>query len=178
MNNPNGSQNPMARQSGLVVQEMPDEVLVYDLDTNKAHCLNQSAAFVWKSCDGSNSVTDIVKEFESNGRGKVTEDFVWLAIDQLSDNGLLESKMAPRFAGPSRRQVLKTIGLASIVAIPVISSLVAPKSAYGVASCVCTSDPQCGTQGNATCPSTTHCNNLGRCAPDVPRPEKNSGKIG
>lgn len=53
MNIPNDPHNPMARQSGLVVQEMPDEVLVYDMDTNKAHCLNQSAAFIWKSCDGS-----------------------------------------------------------------------------------------------------------------------------
>ena len=48
----NNSQVPVARKQGLVVQEMPDEVLIYDLDTNKAHCLNQTAAFVWKSCDG------------------------------------------------------------------------------------------------------------------------------
>lgn len=173
MNNPNGLQNPMARQSGLVVQEMPDEVLVYDLDTNKAHCLNQSAAFVWKSCDGSNSVKDIVQQFESNGRGKVTEDFVWLAIDQLNDNGLLENKVAPRFAGQSRRQVLKTIGLASVVALPVIASLVAPKSAYGVLSCVCTSAQTCGLPQNAGCPSTTNCNNVGLCNPtDAPRGKK------
>ena len=70
MKNPN---NPMARQNGLVVQEMPDEVLVYDLDSNKAHCLNQSAAFVWRSCDGDKSVMDIVREFEANGKGKVTD---------------------------------------------------------------------------------------------------------
>src|SRR5881392_893689 len=96
---PNDPQNPIARNNGLVVQEMPDEVLVYDLDTNKAHCLNQSAAFVWKSCNGSNSVADIVREFEVNGKGKVSEDFVWLAIDQLSENNLLDSTVAPRFAG-------------------------------------------------------------------------------
>ena len=42
------SQYPVARKSGLVVQEMPDEVLVYDLNSNKAHCLNQTAASVWK----------------------------------------------------------------------------------------------------------------------------------
>jgi len=121
----------MARQNGLVVQEMPDEVLVYDLNSNKAHCLNQSAAFVWKSCDGTNSVEDIVRQFESNGKGKVTEDFVWLAIDQLNENGLLAGEVAPRFAGQSRRQVLKTIGLASMVAVPVIASLVAPQKALG-----------------------------------------------
>jgi len=150
MNNPNNSQNPMARQNGLVVQEMPDEVLVYDLNSNKAHCLNQSAAFVWKSCDGTNSIEDIVRQFESNGKGKVTEDFVWLAIDQLNENGLLDGEVAPRFAGQSRRQVLKTIGLASMVAVPVIASLVAPQKALGAASCTCSTNP-CPATG---CPTT------------------------
>jgi hypothetical protein len=149
MNNPNNTQNPMARQNGLVVQEMPDEVLVYDLDTNKAHCLNQSAAFVWKSCDGTRSVGDIVRQFEANGNGKVTEDFVWLAIDQLNENGLLDGEVAPRFAGQSRRQVLKTVGLASMVALPVIASLVAPKNALGAVSCSCP-DGTCP----AGCPTT------------------------
>ncbi len=149
MNNPNNTQNPMARNSGLVVQEMPDEVLVYDMDTNKAHCLNQSAAFVWKSCDGNNTVGDIVRHFEANGNGKVTEDFVWLAIDQLNENGLMDSKIAPRFEGQSRRQVLKTIGLASMVALPVIASLVAPQKALGSVSCACTGG---GAPCRAGCP--------------------------
>ena len=147
MNNPN---NPMARQNGLVVQEMPDEVLVYDLDSNKAHCLNQSAALIWKSCDGTNSVGDIVRQFESNGSGKVTEDFVWLAIDQLNENGLLAGDVASRFAGQSRRQVLKTIGLASMVALPVIASLVAPRNAMAAVSCTCVNLTTC--QGKPGCP--------------------------
>ena len=160
MKNPN---NPLARQNGLVVQEMPDEVLVYDMDTNKAHCLNQSAAFVWKSCDGNNSIMDIVRQFESNGSGKVTEDFVWLAIDQLNENGLLENKVAPRFQGQSRRQVLKNIGLASMVAVPVIASLVAPPQALGSISCACTSNARCATL--TSCASQTNCNPNGICAP-------------
>jgi hypothetical protein len=154
--------NPMARQNGLVIQEMPDEVLVYDTDSNKAHCLNQSAAFIWKSCDGSNSVDDIVRRFESNG-STVTEDFVWLAIDQLSDNNLLEAKMTPRFQGQSRRQVLKTIGLASMVALPVIASLVAPPNALATASCSCVVPGDCTVQ--TMCPSTVNCNPSGICAP-------------
>ena len=159
MNNPN---NPMARQNGLVVQEMPDEVLVYDLDTNKAHCLNQSAASVWKSCDGKTSVAEIVRQFEANGNN-VTEDFVWLALDQLSENGLLEKEVAPRFKGQSRRQVLKTMGLASMVALPVIASLVAPQNAFGALSCACTSAAQCA--GRTGCQSQTNCNGQGVCAP-------------
>lgn len=154
--------NPVARQKDLVVQEMPDEVLVYDMNTNKAHCLNPSAAFVWRACNGDNSVEDIVREFESNGRGKVTEDFVWLAIDQLHENSLLENEIAPRFAGQSRRQVIKTIGLASMVAVPVIASLVAPQNALAAGSCNCVNPAGCAGR---TCPSTTNCNPSGQCAP-------------
>ena len=166
MNNSNNLQNPISRQNGLVVQEMPDEVLVYDIDSNKAHCLNQSAAFVWKSCDGSNSVPDIVRQFESNGKGRVTEDFVWLAIDQLNENGLLEKGVQPRFQGQSRRQVLKTIGLASVVALPVIASLVAPQNALGQVSCACTVpvNTACSPQQQMSCPGV-HCNAQGVCHP-------------
>ncbi len=162
MKDPN---NPIARQNGLVVQEMPDEVLVYDLDANKAHCLNSSAALIWKSCDGTKSVADIVDQFESNGGGKVSEDFVWLAIDQLNENNLLVGKVAPRFASQSRRQVLKTIGQASMVALPVIASLVAPPRALGNLSCVCT-DPgqttQCITQSGC---QNFRCGGNGQCIP-------------
>ena len=161
---PNDPQNPVARQTGLVVQEMPDEVLVYDMDTNKAHCLNRSAAFVWKSCDGSNSVGDIVREFAKNGGGKVTEDFVWLAIDQLNENGLLAGEVKPRFAGQSHRQVLKTIGLASVVAVPVIASLVAPQNALGALSCHCAAPAECVMA--TSCQSQQTCNNLRHLCPD------------
>jgi len=160
--------NPIARQQGLVVQEMPDEVLVYDMDSNKAHCLNQSAAMIWKSCNGSNSIADIVRQFESSGSGKVTEDFVWLAIDQLNENGLLEAGVSPRFQGQSRRQALKTIGLASMVALPVIASLVAPQNALGAVSCACAAPAACAQQTG--CPSLVICNSSGVCAPNNPLP--------
>ena len=155
--------NPLAKQNELVIQEMPDEVLVYDMNTNKAHCLNPSAAFIWRACNGNNSIADIVSQFESNGKGKVTEDFVWLAIDQLQENGLLENSIAPRFEGQSRRQVIKRIGLASMVAVPVIASLVAPQNALAVGSCACVAAGDCLAQ--TTCPSQVNCNGAGICAP-------------
>lgn len=157
------SHNPIARKNDLVVQEMPGEVLVYDLKTNKAHCLNETSAHVWKSCDGKTSIGDIVRSFEANVGSKVTEDFVWLAIDQLNENGLLEAGVAPRFAGESRRSVIKKIGLASVVALPVIASLVAPKSAMASVSCACTTPGNCLSQTG--CPSTVNCNLSGICAP-------------
>jgi hypothetical protein len=139
---------------------MPDEVLVYDLNSNKAHCLNQTAAKVWKACDGRTSVAEIAAHF-----GKETnEDLVWLAIDQLNENNLLEGEIKSKFKGQSRRDVIKKIGLASVVAIPVIASLVAPQNALAAVSCACVNPAQCITGPNAgNCAPT--CNSVGVCAP-------------
>ena len=122
----NNSQRPIARKSGLVVQEVPDEVLVYDLESNKAHCLNQSAALIWKSCDGEKSVSEIAKLVEEQAGGKVTEDFVWLAIDQLSENNLLEQSMAVNFAGTTRRDVIKKIAMNQRRSSILLSSKIVP----------------------------------------------------
>lgn len=156
--------NPIARKNDLVVQETSDEVLVYDLKTSKAHCLNSSAAMIWKSCNGSNTVADIVREFENNGIGSVSEDFVWLAIDQLNEKDLLANNTVTRFNGFSRRKALKTIGLASAVALPVIASLVAPQQALGAVSCACQTPINCA--GLTGCPSQQNCNANFICAPD------------
>jgi len=162
----NNSQFPVARKSGLVVQEMPDEVLVYDLNTNKAHCLNRTAASVWKACDGKTSVSDIATHY---GRGN-NEDLVWLAVDQLSENDLLEKQVSSKFKGQSRREVIKKIGLASVVALPVIASLVAPSNALAAQSCNCVNPGQCTTgpngngMGGTICAAAT-CNGSGHCAP-------------
>ena len=147
---------PQARHNDLVVQDMPGEVLVYDLSSNKAHCLNETSAFVWKSCDGTNSIEDILGMLEKNSGGKVNEDLVWLAIDQLNDKGLLQAGTTSRFEGRSRREVLKKIGMASVIALPVIASLVAPRNALASLSCACTSNANC--TGKTGCASTTNCN--------------------
>jgi len=161
------SQFPVARKSGLVVQEMPDEVLVYDLNSNKAHCLNDTAAKVWRACDGNTSVAEIAANF---GKGN-NEDLVWLAIDQLSESHLLESQISTKFNGKSRRDVIKKIGLASIVAVPVIASLVAPQNALAAQSCNCVNNNQCitGPNGNGSggtvCASSICNTSVGACRP-------------
>mgnify|MGYP000055957366 CR=1 FL=1 len=155
------TQIPMARKDGLVIQEMPDELLVYDLDTNKAHCLNTTASSVWKACDGKNSIADIANMFEgSNG----SEDLVWLAIDQLQSNDLLEKEQELDVNGRTRRDLIKKVGFASVIALPVVASLTAPSSALAAASCNCVADGDCTTQ--VTCASTTNCDTgPGICQP-------------
>lgn len=160
------SQFPTARKTGLVVQEVPDEVLVYDMDANKAHCLNKTAATVWQSCTGTNSISDIAAILEAQAGSKVSDEMVWLAIDQLNENDLLETEIKADFGGRTRREVLKKIGLASVIALPIIASLGAPSSALASVSCGCLSTSECPSMGG--CPSTTCCNSDALCAPALP----------
>ena len=152
----NNSQTPEARREGLVIQDMPDEVLVYDLNTNKAHCLNQTAAFVWKACDGNNSIADITNLFAQQSGDQINEDLIWLAIDQLKENDLLEKEINSKFKGESRRSVIKKIGLATVVALPIVASLAAPTSALAAVSCL-----GCGGIGADQTAANINCANAG-----------------
>lgn len=154
------TQVPVARREGLVIQEMPDEVLVYDLETNKAHCLNRTAAFVWKSCDGRNSVADITELVGTDSGSRVPEDLVWLAIDQLSEKNLLAHSLKADFQGSTRREVIKKIGLAAVIAVPLVASLTAPTSVLAATSCTCNTLADCQAQGTAC--GQTACTN-GSC---------------
>jgi len=140
---------PTARKNDLVIQQADNEVLVYDLNTNKAACLNETAAFVWQNCNGSNAIADIAQALGRKTNGEVNDDLVWLAIDELSKNKLLEEKVEAEysFADTSRRDVIKKIGLGTMIALPLIATLVAP-SAINAASCVandgaCTASAEC-----------------------------------
>lgn len=157
----NNSQYPLARTNGLVVQEVPNEVLVFDMETNEAHCLNETAAMVWKYCDGKTSVPQIA-EILGEGKNSVSDDLIWLAIDQLNEHKLLEKEVETKFAGQSRREVLRKIGLASMIALPIIASMAAPRSVLAATSCACVSGGDCTTQTG--CASSVNCNS-GICAP-------------
>lgn len=143
----NNSQYPLARTNGLVVQEVPNEVLVFDMETNEAHCLNETAAMVWKYCDGKTSVPQIAEILGEGKDSAVSDDLIWLAIDQLNEHKLLEKEVATKFAGQSRREVLRKIGLASMVALPIIASMAAPRSVLASTSCLCSgsgaNNPDC-----------------------------------
>lgn len=156
---------PAARSENIVIQEMPPgedgpaELLVYDLTNNRAHCLNETAATIWKNCDG----TSTIKEIAQNFSGTESEDLVWLGIDQLSKENLLVEEYRPVTDRPNRREIIKKVGIASVIAIPVVASLAAPSSVMAAGSCSCTDNLSCAPQ--ATCPSTANCNPSGQCAP-------------
>lgn len=142
----NNTRQPLARMENVVVQEMPEETLVYDLQANKAFCLNQTAALVWKNCTGTKTVAEIAEIVGKETKSSVSDEFVWLAIDQLNKDNLLENKTeTPTFmtTGVSRRDAMRRIGLATAVALPLVAALSVPSAAYAANSCVlatCTID--------------------------------------
>lgn len=141
---------PLARREKLVMQSLGDETLVYDLETNRVFCLNQTSSLVWEKCNGNNTVSEISGFLTKQTSSSVSEDFVWLALDQLKKENLLDEKeeISNKFEHLSRRDVIRRIGLASVIALPLISSVVAPTSVLAQASCLavnvpCTANAQC-----------------------------------
>ncbi len=120
---------PIARSSDLVVQEIGNETLVYDLKTHNAKCLNETSAAVWKLCDGKRNAVDISMSLSAQFKTSVDQELVWLAFDQLNKEDLLKSN-GTEFAlqGTSRRELIKKVGFAAVVAIPVVSSVIAPRA--------------------------------------------------
>ncbi len=143
---------PKARKKDLVVQELAGELLVYDLNSDKANCLSKSSALIWQACNGKRTIREIAEDVEESLGGPVSDDFVLFAIEQLNKADLLEvqDEYSNAFEGMSRRDVIKRVGLASAIALPIVSSLTAPMAVHAI-SC-----PPAGT-GMADIPAGSGC---------------------
>ena len=149
---------PAARRDGLVVKQLAEEVLVYDTRADKAHCLNQTAAMIWEFCDGQTTVDGIVAKLRADSITSVNQNTVSLAIAQLTEINLLSGNVDLETGGLSRRQLMRTMGVAALVAVPVITSIIAPTAAHA-STCVasggsCVSSSECCSGlcgGGGTC---------------------------
>lgn len=121
---------PQSRKSEIVIQKFENEILIYDLKTNKAFCPNETSAIIYQLCDGKNSVADIAQRFSKQSNQPINDELVWLALDGLKKENLLENDdVEINFNGLNRRQIIKKVGLASMISLPLISSVVAPSAA-------------------------------------------------
>lgn len=134
---------PRSRNENIILQEVDGDLLIFDLVSNKAYCLNETSAIVWKSCDGEKSVEDIAHNLGREMKAKVGEDVVWLSLKELESANLLVNPVSEnKFAGLTRRQIIKEIGFAAMIALPLISAVVVPSSTEASqAFCNCFSRP-------------------------------------
>jgi Coenzyme PQQ synthesis protein D (PqqD) len=153
---------PRARSSGLVVRELNDETLVYDVKREKAHALNRFAGLVWKRCDGETSVADMAEVLQGELDEPVSIDAVWHAIASLADDGLLEEDVAQPVARMSRRAMMQKVGLAASIAV--ITSIAIPATG-ALAACPANACGALCSTNNTTCTGLcTSCGGTGNGA--------------
>src|SRR6185503_13950225 len=151
---------PTVRHEGLIVHELPDEVLIYDVARDKAHCLNPASAFVWKHCDGRTTLPALTVAFKEKF-GTADEQLIRLALDQLEKFDLLQEPMrrAPLLKPISRRTLVRSMGFAAMISVPLITTMLAP-TVHAIVSCQAEGHP-CGNN-NQCC--SQNCN-AGTCGP-------------
>lgn len=98
------------RKPGLEVAEFDAALVVFDVDVNQVHLLQQMHAAVFDSCDGSTVRASVVAEFVDAGIGDEaeSEQMVASVIDDLGSLGLLAGTTA--FRPPPCRAEAVTIG--------------------------------------------------------------------
>lgn len=143
----NGKLKPLARSEDLLIEEVGDELLVYDQHDDRAHCLGPLAASVWRACDGETSADAIAEKLSSDA------DSVAMALAQLSDIKLLEGGSVV-VGGMTRRDLgfrAAKVGAAAAT-VPLIVSITAPVAEAAAtptaAACLLYTDQDCSNCKN------------------------------
>jgi hypothetical protein len=113
------------------VEEVDDDLLIYDSRTNKAHSLSAPAARVWRRCDGTMDIDGLSADLHMD------EQTVARAVAELESCGLLDD---PPVAGVTRRVALKA-GAAAAASAPLVYSILAPTPAMAQTQNVCGEQP-------------------------------------
>jgi len=143
---------PVARTEKLLIQEVGNELVIYDQETNASHCLTSVAASVWHHCDGQNTVEDIAQLLEKElnipaDSGVDIRGLVYLSLEELERYGLIKQYLREPVAVPtiSRRKMVKTATLVGGFAIgsmfPLVKSIMTPDPAMAQSGGGCTPTP-------------------------------------
>ena len=163
---------PQARVDGLVVSDVQDETLVYDVESHRAHTLSPVAAVVWRNSDGKHTVADLARLIGGDLDGLSREKAVWSALERLEQAGLMEHHLDKSFMGgePSRRAFMKGMGRvgAAAGAATVVSLAVPLAAAANTRSCgpvpeggACNFNTNCQT----CCCTVNESTGVGTCRP-------------
>jgi hypothetical protein len=139
---------PLSRTDNLVIRELDDETLVYDMERDEAHCLNHTAALVWQHCDGKTTAAQAARILENQLHVKVDTDLVWLAVKQLKRFHLVQT--TSKTPSVSRRDLVLKYAPAALALLPAIITITSPPPSQA-ASC----GGPCGPYGE--CPIGCSC---------------------
>jgi len=118
---------PLARTKNLVVQDVANESLVYDESSHEAHCLNKTAALVWRHCDGRTTVDEMVAILHRSLGTPNDSAVVELALEQLQTAGLVNERVVSFTGQPNmaRRRLLSRLSVAgmAMALAPLVTSI-------------------------------------------------------
>ena len=119
-------------RSELIAKETDGELLLYDLERNQAHCLNHTAARIWKYCDGETTLAAACASLSRELNATCDQKLVSYALQQFANNNLLEENIElPGFitGDMNRRRLVRALGLGAVIALPVVTTILAPTPA-------------------------------------------------
>ena len=152
------------RVSEVIEQPVDDEIVVYGLERDDVHLLNSTTAAVWRRCDGQSTIDEITAMVGD-------ADIVWAALVELDRAGLLVEHVEPP-SRLSRRQLMKRMAIAA-VAVPVVTSIVAPTAAAAASNCV----PNGGNCGQSSECCSGFCTGATETCIPAPPPCGNGGDL-
>jgi hypothetical protein len=155
---------PRRRREALVVHELPEEVLVYDLERHKAFCLSKNIAWIWRHCTGRRTPEQIADALEAEIGAPVGEDVMGVALHRLSKARLLREPIAAP-AGGARSSRRELLGRAAMLGGLTILSISAPTVGQAatcrpLGTCV---DNHCSDGQGRTCCSNNCKQNSAAC---------------
>lgn len=144
---------PDLRTRNIVVKELPDELLIYDLDKNKAFCLNKTARLIMDECDGVSTIEEAVKSLNRKLKTNISEEMIWMVIEQLKKADFIEQdyQVPIETTRVTRRKILQSAAALGI-ALPMITTLVAPMAVNAQSGCIPIEGGRCNLQVNDCCP--------------------------
>lgn len=166
---------PHARSGkDLLIEELGNELVVYDARQHQAHCLTPTASVVFRLCDGRTNREAALRALAVAGLdgGEMVLDE---ALSALHQAGLLDADPAPTAkllptgpSMPSRRDVLRrAVAIAGAgVGLALVQSVVAPTVAEAGQTCGGPGQPCCVVGGCDTGLVCTPNGGRGSCDPD------------
>ena len=127
---------PKCRTKDIIIKQLDDETLIYDLKTHEAICLNEAASAIYKDCDGSLSIEDLC---DLHGEFETTTALAKFHKADLIEDGFDIPSLV------SRRDALRKItggarlGMA-VASIPAMATIAVPTAAQA-ASCLGAESP-------------------------------------
>jgi hypothetical protein len=122
------------RQKNLVARQVDGELLLFDTETNTAHCLNDIAADLWLACERNHIAADIFTVLRPRWT-ELREETVAAGLAHMAELGILETTVESEKISLGRRELIRKAGLTAAAVLPILITSVLIPPAAAAASC-------------------------------------------